>query len=204
MLAFYVAYPSIPIFQSCIFFCLESSPNIVEPQINPNLNPSSSCIPSTFVTPSYDRFYFQNSLREDKGWCEVRKDKKEIGWGMKGTYMTSEKGGWYINLEKIYVCACIGRTDIIINFNIYFPASLFYGPCYPTLIIYPLKMKWNIWKHTSHLPLFVQHLRGNSKCASTKRGTILEGNAARMKIRNFYRQTGSVYFYLINVNSLSH
>ena len=110
MLAFYVAYPSIHIFHSCIshpfyrlktspilqsyyprfcraseakrhliirsiatppnhiFFewkcCLESCPNVLEPQINRTLNPSPfpSCIPSTLVAPSRDRFYFLNSL----------------------------------------------------------------------------------------------------------------------------------------------
>ena len=46
----------------------------------------------------------------------------------------------------------------------------------------------------------VQHLREYSKYASTKRGTILEGIAARIKTENLFRETGSVYFYLINVN----
>ena len=50
----------------------------------------------------------------------------------------------------------------------------------------------------------VKHLRENSKSASTKRGTIPEGNVARIKIGNLYRETGSVYFYLINVNLPSH
>ena len=50
----------------------------------------------------------------------------------------------------------------------------------------------------------VQHLRENSKSASLKQGTILEGNAGRMQTGNLYRETGSVYFYLINVNLLSH
>ena len=50
----------------------------------------------------------------------------------------------------------------------------------------------------------VQHFQENSKSDSTKRGTILEGNAPIMKTGNRYRETGSVYFYLINVNLLSH
>ena len=50
----------------------------------------------------------------------------------------------------------------------------------------------------------VQLLRESSKSAPTKRGTILEGSAARMKTGNRYREMGSVYFYLINVNFLSH
>ena len=58
-------------------------------------------------------------------------------------------------------------------------------------------------KQTSHIPT-VQHLWENSKSASTKRGTILAENAARTQTRNLYRETGSVYFYLINVNLLSH
>ena len=49
-----------------------------------------------------------------------------------------------------------------------------------------------------------QYLQENTKCASTKRGTILKGNAAIRKTGNLYRETGSVYFYLINVNLLSH
>ena len=49
----------------------------------------------------------------------------------------------------------------------------------------------------------IQHLRDNSKSASTKRGIILEGNATRMQTGNLYRETGSGYFYLINVNFLS-
>ena len=36
----------------------------------------------------------------------------------------------------------------------------------------------------------VQHLRENWKCASTKRGTILERNASRMKSENLYRENG--------------
>ena len=32
----------------------------------------------------------------------------------------------------------------------------------------------------------------------------VEGNAARMQTGNLYRETGSVYFYLININLLSH
>ena len=49
-----------------------------------------------------------------------------------------------------------------------------------------------------------QHLQENSKSASTKRRTIREGNATRRKTGNLYWETGSVYFYLINVNLLSH
>ena len=49
-----------------------------------------------------------------------------------------------------------------------------------------------------------QHPWEHSECASTKRWTIFEGNAARMKIGNPYRETWSVYFYLINVNLQSH
>ena len=52
----------------------------------------------------------------------------------------------------------------------------------------------------------VQHLQENMKSASTKRGTILEGNAAEQKTGNLFRETGSVYFYLINdlINLLCH
>ena len=48
------------------------------------------------------------------------------------------------------------------------------------------------------------NLRENLKSVSTNRGTILEGNAARMKNGNLYREMESVFFYLINVNLLSH
>ena len=49
-----------------------------------------------------------------------------------------------------------------------------------------------------------QNLHESSKSASTKRGIIREGNAARRKTGSLYREMGSVYFYLINVNLLSH
>ena len=41
---------------------LESSPDVLEPQINPALPPPPSSIPSTLAAPSHDRFYFLNSL----------------------------------------------------------------------------------------------------------------------------------------------
>ena len=50
----------------------------------------------------------------------------------------------------------------------------------------------------------VQHFRENSNSVSTKRGTILEENAARVRTGNLYRETGSICFYLKNVNLLSH
>ena len=50
----------------------------------------------------------------------------------------------------------------------------------------------------------VQHLRDNSKSVPTKRGTILEGKASRMKNGSLYRETGPVNFYLITVNLPSH
>ena len=39
---------------------------------------------------------------------------KNTGWGLRGgvTYITLEKEGEYMSLEKIYVCACILRTEI--------------------------------------------------------------------------------------------
>ena len=49
----------------------------------------------------------------------------------------------------------------------------------------------------------VQHIRENSKSASTKRGPYLK-ETTRMKIGNLYRETESVYFYMINVNLPSH
>ena len=41
---------------------LESSPNVLEPQRGPILNPlpSPSCIPSSLAAPSHDSFYFLN------------------------------------------------------------------------------------------------------------------------------------------------
>ena len=50
----------------------------------------------------------------------------------------------------------------------------------------------------------VKNLNSKGARVSTKRGTILEENAPRMKTGNLYRDTGSVFFYLINVNLPSH
>ena len=41
---------------------LESSPNVLELQINHTLDPLPSCIPSTLLAPIHDRFYFLTSL----------------------------------------------------------------------------------------------------------------------------------------------
>ena len=49
--------------------------------------------------------------KTNKGWCGVSQDQKYwTGLKVGGvTYITPEKG---VNLKKIYVCACIWRTEI--------------------------------------------------------------------------------------------
>ena len=54
-------------------------------------------------------------------------------------------------------------------------------------------------KHTSHIPIYVRHLRENLQSVSTKWWTILKRNSARPVPVNGY-----VYIYLINVNLPSH
>ena len=54
-------------------------------------------------------------VTKDKQGSVWGKTRQKILGGVKGgggTYINPEKGGGYMNLEKIYVCACIWRTEI--------------------------------------------------------------------------------------------
>ena len=82
-----------------------------------------------------------------------------------------------------------------------FPSRIFiFGLSYPSLFIYPLKMTWKSLNRRRTCS-YSTSSREFEECLN-KRGTILEGNTARMKTENPYRKMGSVYFYLINVNVL--
>ena len=81
-------------------------------------------------------------------------------------------------------------------------ASYFVHLSYPALPIYPPKMTLNPFNRRR------TYLRSTSsrefeECP-TKRWTILEGNAARVKTGNLFRETKCVFFYFINVNLPSH
>ena len=117
-------------------------------------------------------------------------------------------GMWYIRFA-IPVCltltnptptlVCLWELSSVTSTS---PSHFFFYLRYPVIHIYPFKITLNPLTGVQHT--FVQHLREYSKSVQTKRGTIFEGSAARMKNGNLYRETGSVYFYLINVNLLSH
>ena len=54
-------------------------------------------------------------VTEDKHGSVWGKTRQKMLGGVKGgggTYINPEKGGGYMYLEKIYVCACIWRTEI--------------------------------------------------------------------------------------------
>ena len=90
-------------------------------------------------------------------------------------------------------------STVIIDCNIRFPISLFW-PQLPNPPHYTVLR----WREIHFKNRRLTYLRENSKSASTKRETILERNATRMRTGNLYRETGSVYFYLININLPSH
>ena len=99
-------------------------------------------------------------------------------------------------LDSSHTNPCL--SSVIINFNI-FPVFLFL-PLLPIPYHIPYQddvkpMKTYI-AHTN-----IQQLRENSKSASTKRGSYLKETQTECKPEgNLYRDTGSVYFCLINVN----
>ena len=60
-------------------------------------------------------------------------------------------------------------SSVVINYNICVPWIFIFGICYPTLTLYPLKMTWNPWKQTLHVPNWMLN-QENSKSAPNKAG----------------------------------
>ena len=127
----------------------------------------------------------------------------------KGTYM------YFLNIPSFFlewhtphpggmIFTYTNRTPTLVcHFQHFIPRYLYFWQQLPTPPHMPFQDDVKPIRQTSHMPT-AQHLRENSKSASTERGTTLEGNAARMKNGNLYRDTGSVYFYLKIINLPSH
>ena len=169
-------------------------PTFLEPQISLTLNPSlPSCMPSTLAAPSHNGFYFLNSLSlyTYRQWQQCDSSL---------SFIFLRKASWLSNPTPTLVLFKL--SSVIINVNISFPVSLFLvSVTHPHHIQSQddVKVMKTDVAHTNG-----QHLQENSKSTSTKWWNILEGITARRKTGNLYREMESVYFYLINVNLLSH
>ena len=110
-----------------------------------------------------------------------------------------------IFLPQIQACTCIFSRFISPSFFqlIYMYVTPSYYTLYPMCLVLA---RTKPIKQTSPFPLF-NIFEGIRRVPQQSGEPYLKGNAARMKTMktgNLYRETGSVYFYLINVNLPSH
>ena len=94
------------------------------------------------VSRHLERVYREGLVTEAKTKDKGTEDKQGLVWFSQDqtywdTYITPEKGGGYMNLEEIYVRACIWRTEInyLENKNCYGWVQLWWTVC-----------NWGMWK----------------------------------------------------------
>ena len=125
--------------------------------------PTLRCIlPSTLVAPNHYCFYFLNTICSLSPFSKYR----HIHIFSQDSYtphfpvviyvtqplLNPTQNFWsWLNPYRFLFVFCYNQLQHLLPC-----IFLFFCLCYPPLTIYPLKMTWNPWKHTSHIhvPMF--------------------------------------------------